>query len=104
MPDVVQDRFHPRQIAKYRAHERRTPGSCARPCDCEASPDELAAAWAGAGRMAVPRAMAGQPLNAIDTEALARMVAAGDRRAATAIWATALRGLVGGSDSGGLSL
>lgn len=83
-------RSHPDVIARDRAHAHRPTGACASadtqtnprpPCDCD--PPDRAACWAGRARMAAARAAAGQPLDAIDEEALARYGARSTASAST---------------------
>ena len=67
--------FHPETIAATHAHRRDCGGRTHPPhdeCPARPDPDELADIWAGRARMAAARRAAGQPLDDIDRQALAR--------------------------------
>jgi hypothetical protein len=68
--------FHPETIAASRAHQRHCGGRAHQPGDaCSARPDsaDVAEVWAGRARMAAARRAAGQPLDHVDHQALARV-------------------------------
>jgi hypothetical protein len=67
--------FHPETIAATHAHRRDCDGrthAAGEACPARPDPDELAGIWAGRARMAAARLAAGQPLDDIDRQALAR--------------------------------
>jgi hypothetical protein len=67
--------FHPDTIAATRAHQRHCGGRAHPPGEpCPARPDraDRADIWAGRARMAAARRAAGQPLDDLDHQALAR--------------------------------
>jgi hypothetical protein len=67
--------FHPETIAATRVHERGCGGHAhgvGEACPACPDPEELAGIWAGRARMAAARRAAGQPLDDIDRQALAR--------------------------------
>jgi len=77
---VMPDRsnlFHPDTIARSRAHTE-TPTCPANdpkepePCTCQPDPADLTSVWHGRYRMARARRAAGQPLDDLDIEAIAR--------------------------------
>jgi hypothetical protein len=71
--------FHPDTIAATRAHQRHCGGRThplGDQCPSRPHPADLAAIWDGRARMAAARRAAGQPLDPIDVEALARREAA----------------------------
>jgi hypothetical protein len=75
-PVALSRLFHPDTIAATRAHQRHC-GSRTHPvgetCPARPEPDDIAAVWAGRARMAAARRAAGQPLDDLDRQALARL-------------------------------